>query len=684
MGNQLHNEGNNTYFPPPIDFHNMQRGPDSNKTLNKEEYLFLLKQYLRELGVWYNMPIQIPPNVDRKCTNYKESLIRQRVLQFVWPQCIGVPMLTFHISEITDVNWWVSVFQPHVDYVLQHTCATDDGVFMFIGWTNRAACMGHLTLMYFNATNRTQTFFDPMQTYNDIMRNVSLASGYHPTNCVVLPTEPLQITVEQGDEQPCSPYNTCAVLCTMTVICCRRFGTSDIQGIAYMFQTAIRSHTNRTDIRHNLWVFYIQLGAQDMTYEKLLSYLGLIHHSTKDIHSLLTKSTCAAAVDRGNEAVPCNATVCVGTVYCPYHRQRLLNPNGMSSPVTGTQPNKSSCDIGMAVSRPVARNFPSVHHDIQNTDLCFSWLPPCPIGRALIQKRCQWTYVQIDELLELSGRGIYNNTITRHNTIEGLQGVYVRISGFTLNAQRERVLAIICDGVTYAAVSLDTKHAHSFCLVFDVAVVENSPPIEQTFINRMQIEFNRVRHFHAVVILWADKVLCFQTQGMDGIHPIWKATIELMNPKWNDTIQSLTLCISNSNSIDPPINLLQLLRVSINLVYVFVEMRQGQFNIKPIDPNQMFLSIIKHILSMQWRSRMRIIEGAIVRILPNVGATNQLVTEYSYEWEPNGIHLKNVIVWPGECVVVDETKINKLMEEELPRVGKWITQFAAKTYIYGV
>jgi hypothetical protein len=257
-----------------------------------------------------------------------------------------------------------------------------------------------------------------------------------------------------------------------------------------------------------------------------------------------------------------------------------------------------------------------------------------------------------------------------------MHGVYVRISGFHTIADMERMFTIICDGMAHASATLDDTHARTFRLAFDVATTHNqSAPIELKFVHRVQMVLDSVRHLYAVVILWDDRVHFFQTRGMHGMQPIWKKTIECRS---SNTIESLTLCISKC-AINGPIDIVSLLRNCTHLVHIFVEMRQNQVDIQSTTPGKMILLVIETILSIQWTNKGKINHGAIIRILPNIVAPTNLVTEYTFGWRPfdhNGIQIKNVIIWPGERMISSESI------QQQTRNHMQIDRFDTRTYTY--
>ena len=121
----------NALETPSLDFHTMQRGADTHGVLDQATYQPILKTYLESLHILNTE--SATREIDFSCRNYKEILFRQRVLQYVWPQCVGIPMLSFQISSDYGVDWWIGVFKPLLDIMFEQMCQLDRETWKLLG-----------------------------------------------------------------------------------------------------------------------------------------------------------------------------------------------------------------------------------------------------------------------------------------------------------------------------------------------------------------------------------------------------------------------------------------------------------------------------------------------------------------------------------------------------------------------
>ena len=613
----------NALETPSLDFHTMQRGADTHGVLDQATYQPILKTYLESLHILNTE--SATEEIDFSCRNYKEILFRQRVLQYVWPQCVGIPMLSFQISSDYGVDWWIGVFKPLLDIMLEQVCQLDrdGGVFVLLGWTDTStSVMGHQTLLYFNAKTKKQIFFDPMHWYNDIMHQKQMATGYQPMVCVQL-YEPMQQTIDTPEETANNKRDTCSVLCTLMYICCRRFGTSDLQGIAEMLQAVFLSQSWSTisTIRRNLWVLYYNLGEsvkRGAPIPSLFRSLGLISNDWPQ---------CTAAGARrkanGSKIMPCGIASCPKSVYCPYHRLRLLSPNGMTRNIVNEH-DTTKCNTTLSTTRPVAPDLSDTYRLMQNTfESDSSWTPPGALGTKILKQKMKWEYIHIDQTLESCGLTVLDNIIHTGECTH----MYVRITGFVTN-QMHRVENIIRHCLTAAAGFIDGGS-----LVLDVACtsVNCTPPTlcnlgyGQAFINML----SKLEHLHTTLILWNNEARFLQTKSlmlfaMDNIG----MSVEYLH-------------IADVKPLES-IDLLKTIKSAQRLSYIFVEL--NSFHMLPFTtkvPNRLLL-LMCAVMDLQKKVPC-IAKGAIIRIFP-LSETTPATKYIIVSGEQN---IVNEFIWPG-------------------------------------
>lgn len=223
-------------------------------------------RYMSRLGILGN--VNEPHAIERQ-TDYHHILLRQRVLQYVWPQCIGLPVMYFDLKAIPDLQWWVmQVYRPHLHIMIEERCDPDTpgGIFVFLGWVVDADLGGdhseHQTLLHFDLQNRVHTFYDPLGLWNANMTAVRLLEGWTPR--IVPSQSTIQGILEGPPATPWSPGNVCAPVCALVMACCRRFATADISGVVGALCTVFASLQTEQQVqeaRHGLWRFWMDLGT---------------------------------------------------------------------------------------------------------------------------------------------------------------------------------------------------------------------------------------------------------------------------------------------------------------------------------------------------------------------------------------------------------------------------------------
>jgi hypothetical protein len=257
MGNSLHQRTSKIHNEPlyvsmgkPTS-RTAERGPESTIPLNATLYKPIVDEYLQHINISHDhyREDREKSNIGEYICMYRHIYKRDRILQFIWPRCVGIPMLHFDLNKQKQFDWWINVYRPYIDIMLRDVCTEDvtGGVFMLLGWVEYQD--EHQTVLHFDIQNQVQTFFDPQGLYDERMRNKVLATGY-TTNyrAPIIEYDSIQQIIESRGPW-WIPVDTCAAICMLLLVCCRRFGTTDIHGMSDI----IRSRPDHTKNRgyHN-------------------------------------------------------------------------------------------------------------------------------------------------------------------------------------------------------------------------------------------------------------------------------------------------------------------------------------------------------------------------------------------------------------------------------------------------
>ena len=498
----------------PMDDNNVIQS-STNIGIDTDVYEDAVNQYLTSIGILsaYN-PNQPFRPINHTYSTYRHVYKRERVMQFLWPQCIGIPMLSFDLDANDDIAWWVHMFRPYVDHILANECVNDRarGVFMFLGWS--IGYEEHLTVLHFDPVHRVQTFFDPMQHATRLMSDRPLATGY--TTHGMFHDIPLQMVLEwyQHDSVP---DGVCSAVCVLMVLCCHRFGTSDIHGMqAIVTRLVWNRHRDISTIRHNLWMFYIRLGRLKVLSD-VLQHVGLFGRSVT--------GTCTAAVrnDSGTKLVPCNHQACAGWAYCSDHIERLLASNQIK--IHGTSP--TTCGAVLlehyhTAPRPVAVHFENIEVD-RSVWLCTTaWTPPEPYGIDILKggPGQRW-FVQIERVLLSVGMAILRQTLDSmmSTTPSTVPLLYLRLSGFLLPDEADYVFDVIHNILE----SITLQHLHhtpapTMDLCIDIALPgeakEKDPAISKlkAFIPPLRSTVSAIHSIRTATLLLCDTEYSFTTE----------------------------------------------------------------------------------------------------------------------------------------------------------------------------
>ena len=442
--------------------------------LDQTAYEEVVNQYLTSIGILsvYD-PDRTLNTIKHTFTESRHMYTRQCVLRFLWPQCLGVPMIAIDLDANSDIMWWVHMFQPYVDYMVSHATAGGDGVFMFLGWSYLYD--EHLTVLHFDPIHRIQTFFDPMQHFTQMMSGVSLATGY--TTHTKFYEIPLQSALEWYYHDAI-PLGVCSAICMLMVVCCRRFGTCDIYGINDIVTRLVWNRQyDISTIRYNLWMFYIRLGRMK-TLPDLLRHLGLVGPTVT--------GPCTAAVQHTNATQPCNEPSCAESAYCPVHMQRLLASDEI----------KMERQPGVVVIR--------VGNVTINRSACLrrsAWTAPGPRGMAILNEN--YLYVQLERALLSECMAILKATVEGigHHSL-----LYVRITGFAFPEEEKWVSSII-------KICLDMIAQAVTVVVMDLCIDIHDPkvdseedvtPVFERFIRRTQSIIHTIKPIRTATLLLRD------------------------------------------------------------------------------------------------------------------------------------------------------------------------------------
>jgi hypothetical protein len=440
-------------------------------SVNQDVYNDIVNEYLTSIGI-FSSAYDPPNTIDIRFA--KPRYIDKRVcaLRFLWPHCIGIPMLFFDLDANSDVMWWVDLFRPYIDHVLPQACASEpeSGVFMFLGWSY--LYKKHLTVLHFDPIGRIQTFFDPMQHFTPLMSGVSLATGFTPhTKFYEIP---LQMALEWYHHRAI-PLGICSAICMLMVVCCRRFGTSDIYGIHEIVAHLVWNRQyDISTIRYNLWLFYIQLGRV-RTLPDLLRHLGLVGSTGS--------RTCTAT---SSGSVPCKGPVCAGSPYCPFHARRLLTAHGIR--IEGTPTAVYVDQIKLHRSACTRRS---------------AWAPPGPHGMVVwnAYPTKNRSYVHIERTLLSVSMAILQQTVermvARHSDVNTIPLLYIRITGFTFPVDVFHIVHLGLDWIARAAWTTD------LCIDVDFPVEALSVP---SFVERTKSTIQTIKSIRtATLLLWDTK-----------------------------------------------------------------------------------------------------------------------------------------------------------------------------------
>ena len=255
-------------------------------------YKPIIDKYLNSINIFetYDRSRVLTP-LSATYNKYRHIYKRERILQFIWPQCVGIPMLYFDLDTYDNINCWIDMYRPYFDVMLEDECTKDrhGGVFILLGWITED--VEHQTVLHFDIHNKTHTFFDPMQRHDEQMRHKSLATGYKPQYHAPS-DQPIQMVVERHYHRS-SPPDSCSAICFLLLVCCRRFGTADIHGMSDIIKDLIlQRDRDVSTIRYHMWLFYIELGIPGM---QLFSHVGLSG-------SAATNPSCTVMVKRDGSA----------------------------------------------------------------------------------------------------------------------------------------------------------------------------------------------------------------------------------------------------------------------------------------------------------------------------------------------------------------------------------------------
>ena len=250
------------------------RGPHHAIAMDGTVYKPIINEYLHSIHIFetYDRYRVLTP-LPYMYNEYRHIYKREHILQFIWPQCVGIPMLYFDLDTHDSLDWWIDMYRPYFDAMLEYECTNDrhGGVFVLLGWIMED--VEHQTVLHFDIHNKMHTFFDPMQRHNEQMKHKSLATGYKPNiQYHAHSDQPIQEILERHYHLS-SPPDSCSAICFLLLVCCRRFGTADLHGMSAIIKDLIvQRDKDISTIRYNMWLFYIELGVPGM---QLFSRVGL-------------------------------------------------------------------------------------------------------------------------------------------------------------------------------------------------------------------------------------------------------------------------------------------------------------------------------------------------------------------------------------------------------------------------
>ena len=299
MGNKLPQKpGNQQYIAFGGQQSPYHRGPPNTIAIDGTIYKPIIDEYLRSINIFvkYDKDRVLDP-IETKYNEYRHIYKRERHLQFIWPQCVGIPMLYFDLNT-HHIDWWIHMYRPYYDAMLYFECMNDrhGGVFILLGWIE--SYFEHQTVLHFDIQRRVQTFFDPTQQYDERMRDISLATDYIP-HYHTPKGQPIQAIIERHGRnmRHMSPLDVCSVICFLLLVCCRRFGTTDIHGMSDIIQDLLLERPKDVStIRYQMWLFYIELGEQGMQLSQLFAHVGLCGNATT------TTTICTVMVQHAGSA----------------------------------------------------------------------------------------------------------------------------------------------------------------------------------------------------------------------------------------------------------------------------------------------------------------------------------------------------------------------------------------------
>ena len=273
----------------------------------------------------------------------------------------------------------VKTITPRVNDPVAPVCA-DVGFIVQITAYDETS-YNHMMLMHFDPTTRQQTLYDPNNSgwvhdyfgraLTDPMWVDGHAGSRPPTGYGVdwssyeADFQGLQTLLECTPSEPCgsgtvggargqhSPGNCCVSVCALVVVCCRRFGTSDLETMAGAIHNVLKSLTQRdrwamtprrqsrgasmANIRARLYRLNYDL-TNATTYRGTLRRLGLVDVPGPQV--------CGAVTGDALESVPCAQPACPNEALCARHRA-LLGLVG---------PSNTTCDAPLLDPARVARH----------------------------------------------------------------------------------------------------------------------------------------------------------------------------------------------------------------------------------------------------------------------------------------------------------------------------------------
>jgi hypothetical protein len=362
------------------------------------------------------------------------------------------------------------------------------------------------------------------------MQNLPLATGY--TTCNHESTgESIQSIFEKYDHTS-SPRDSCSAICFLLLVCCRWVGTADIHGMSDIIANLLLNHDRDiSTIRYYMWLFYVELGNPGM---HLFSHVGLTTTAENVIcHAMVKRTgnelgvpskfpfTVCVCVKRKLD--PCGLRACRGWVYCAFHMQRLLAPEGIEN----TNAMVPECDHAILAHgenepRPVASNFTNTKIPDEIWNANSSWTPPGPQGfQVLYQMGGMSQYLQLERLLLDRGMAILKQKMTDENTKSPL---YMRISGY----QFPKEIDVILDVIDAALHLISAERQERMDVWIDVASdvahesLSNTNKPNMMRVHRVQQCIQDCSHICNVTILWND---CIRYQKIQTID-FWNRCIE--------------------------------------------------------------------------------------------------------------------------------------------------------------